>query len=86
MSFWSLESDLPETATIDEHVTALLRRVSQDRAVWQSLARFKPDIFLGLFVTGFNQGDSVSALTASLLAERGIELQFDIYSHSEEND
>ncbi len=41
---------------------------------------------MGLFVTSFNQGDSVSALTASMLAERGIDLHFDIYSHADEND
>lgn len=83
MSGWTLDSNAAETGTIDEHVTNLLQRVSQDRSVWQLLACFKPDIFVGVFVTGFNQGGSIGPETAAMLAERGITLQLDIYSHSE---
>ncbi len=85
-SLWSLTSDLPDSATINQHVSHLLQSVSQDRTVWQSLARFTPDIFVGLFLTRFNQGDSISPEVASLLAERGIELNLDIYSDTDEAD
>lgn len=83
---WRLSSHLPETAGINEHVRAILARVTQDLDAWKSLARFAPNIFVGVFLTGFNQGDILTPATSALLGERGIELQLDIYSHSEDDE
>ena len=77
---WRLESRLDETHGIDAHVGDILGRVTDDAGVWRSLARFNPDIFVGLFLSSFNQGDSIAPRTLQLLAVRGIRLDFDIYS------
>ena len=41
------------------------------------IAGIHPDIFLGVFLTGFNQGDSISPTTAALLAERAFAVQLE---------
>lgn len=83
---WRLTSRLPETEGIDAHVGELLASVTQDLDVRKSLARFAPDIFVGVFLTGFNQCDTVSPMTSALLAERGIELSLDIYSEVDDEE
>lgn len=83
---WLLRSTFPQTQGIDAHVRQILARVTPDLRVWQRLARFRPDMFVGLFLTGPNQGDTLSAATMKLLAERGIALEFDIYSAADDDD
>lgn len=77
---WRLKSTLGEDASIDEHIAHLLARVTADRATWSTLAVYQPDIFVGVFLGAFNQGDGLSPESARLLADRGIRLNFDIYS------
>lgn len=77
-----LESRLEGRYGINDHVGDLLSRVTSDLAVWKQLEQFNPDIFLGLFLSGFNQGDGVTPRTMRLLADRGIRLVMDIYSAS----
>jgi len=55
-----------------------------DLAVWQALARFRPDLFCGLFMGSSNDGVSLSPRALLALGERGIELGLDIYEADEE--
>lgn len=77
---WALQSRLEESCTLEEHVGDLLCRVTGDLAIWGNLARFKPDVFCGLSLTGFNQGAALAPTTMKMLAARGISLELDIYS------
>ena len=83
-SGWRLESRHEEKHGIDDHVGELLSRVTNDLSVWRELACFKPDIFCGLFLSGFNQGDEVSPRISGMLAARGIVLRMDIYNASDD--
>lgn len=82
---WLLESRLEETCSIDAHIGDVLSRVTSDLSVWSKLARFTPDVFCGLFLSGFNQGDTLAPETMRALAERGIRLAIDIYSTTDEH-
>lgn len=84
LGMWQLESRLGESFGIDAHVGDVLGRVTSDLAVWASLARFNPDIFCGLFLSEFNQGDTLAPATIQALAARGICLGLDIYSSTGE--
>jgi hypothetical protein len=81
---WSISSSLPEHTSINEHVQHLLGRVSADPAIWNRLAIYRSDIFLGLFLDSDMEGDSLSPESARMLAERGVSLEFDIYSKCED--
>lgn len=81
---WLLKSQLEESCSIGEHVGDVLSRVTSDLAIWASLARFTPDVFCGLFLSGFNQGETLAPTTMEMLAARGISLGLDVYSHASE--
>ena len=49
-----------------------------------TLARFRPDLFCGLFMGSSNDGVSLSPRALLALGERGIELGLDIYEADEE--
>ena len=75
-----ITSEEAGTADVEEVVLHLLGRLPSDRAVWQSLGdRFDIDLFCGLFMESNNRGFSLSPSVCRELAERGIEIGFDIY-------
>ena len=70
-----------EPEDIDAQVAELLGRMSQDLSAWRALAsEFKVDLFLGLFMEGTNEGFTLSPQTLSSLAERHVEVGFDLYA------
>lgn len=81
---WLLESALDRSASLDEHVSGLFAQVTSEPDAWNRIARFGPDLFVGLFLTDFNQGDAVSPATASLLAARGVRLSLEVYGLAKE--
>jgi len=81
---WLLESRLPRTASLDEHIGELLGRVSAEACVWRELARFKPDILIGFFLASDHEVSGLSAVSAAALAERGSALEMDIWGNSDE--
>lgn len=55
--------------------------LSSDMRIWRDLAeKHKSDIFVGLFLKERNEGMELSAECLSMLAERGLRLNFDIYT------
>jgi hypothetical protein len=84
-TIWRLNGSRPETADIEEQVVALLALVTSDLQVWRRLtAEFAAEIFCGVFLDDLNRGFVLSSRVTQLLAERGIEIGFDIYGHSDE--
>lgn len=83
---WSLEAADCEPENLDGQVQELLSKTSQDLSVWQKLsARYRIDLFCGLFMAEWNEGLSLSPRTLAALAKRGIEIGFDIYGPLDEN-
>lgn len=65
---------------LNDAMVAILGRLSSDLQVWASLAaRFKLDVFCGLFMSSDNQGADIAPVTLRLLAERGLTLDLDVY-------
>src|SRR5262249_39835996 len=56
--------------------------LSKDLSIWRSLAKYRPNLFVGLFLQESNEGIEISPQSLSLLAERGIMLGLDIYGAS----
>jgi len=62
-------------------VKELLGKLTNDLSVWADIAqRFKIDLFVGLFMDVTNEGVLISPHTMTLLGQRGIELDLDIYA------
>ena len=57
----------------------ILGQITQDLSVWESLSRFQPNFFCGLFMGSSNDGLLLSAEVLLSLGQRGIALGLDIY-------
>lgn len=69
-----------EPADGDAQVEALLDGLTLDLQIWAGIAaRFRIDLFFGLFLAEGNEGFSLAPSTLRLLGERGIRLDLDIY-------
>ena len=81
---WQLDAERREPEDLDAQIFEILDQLTGDLAVWQALARFRPDLFCGLFMCSSNGGVSLSPRALLALGERGIELGLDIYEADEE--
>jgi hypothetical protein len=78
---WHLKSDLPRSAELAAHISALLDRTTDDLATWAALAsRYRMDVFCGLFLTAWNQGLKLPPDLLRRLGKRGIPLGIDVYA------
>jgi len=81
---WRLEAERRETEDLEAQIFEILDQLTSDPAIWASLARFRPDLFCGLFMRSSNDGISLSPRVLLALGQRGIELGLDIYEAEEE--
>lgn len=82
---WRLESGKRSPQDVDGQITEILSAISDDPAVWRELSRYKPDMFVGLFMSGTNEGLQLRPETLALMAARGITLGLDIYGPASED-
>ena len=77
---WSLHSEEQEPENLDRQIDEILGKLASNTEVWQTLARqYRTDLFCGLFMSGGNQGLSISPRSLLSLGQRGIELGLDVY-------
>ncbi len=77
---WSLKAPAQEPGNLDAQVAWLLTATTSDLDAWQSIAaRYKVDLFCGLFMDQWNDGESISAASLLALGSRHIQLDLDIY-------
>ena len=77
---WHLSAAPSEPSNIDQQVKDLLEMLTDDLSVWDTLRNdYRVDMFCGLFMKEFNEGMTLSPGTLKLLADRGIDLDLDIY-------
>ena len=76
---WILESSLPETAEIEEHVSQLLAPLSGDLDEWGTVTtNFSADMRCDLTLGNGSEAFDLSPRLAQSLAERGIVISFHI--------
>jgi hypothetical protein len=77
---WSLHSEDEEPENLDRQIEDILGKLTADTEVWQALARrYRVDLFCGLFMSGGNEGLSISPTSLLSLGQRGIQLGLDVY-------
>lgn len=78
---WRVEVPDANPEDVDGQVTRILSRLATDVEVWRALAaRYRIDIFCGLFMRETNEGLELSPATLLALGQRGISIGFDIYA------
>ncbi len=84
---WLLRAEDAQHGGFEQQIHALLSGLSEDFSIWKDFSdRYRGRIFVGLFLSGFNEGLSVSPQTLSAIGVRGLTLDLDIYSGEDEAD
>lgn len=77
---WRFDATKQVPGNLDAQISEVLDLLTDDIDVWQKLtARFKADVFCGLFMAGSNEGVSLSPSILKKLAKRELMIGFDIY-------
>ena len=80
---WVLDTSLPDTAEIEEHVSELFGKLTSDLDEWGTLsARFAVDVRCELEVGDAGEGFDLSPRLAAALGERGVVLSFSMVGSS----
>jgi len=79
--YWSLSAPNQNAGNLETQLTEMLSLLSEDLEACRSLAAsFRGNIFVGLFLSGFNEGLSLSPTTITAIGLRGLTLDIDVYS------
>jgi hypothetical protein len=72
---------------LDAQIVELLSPLTGDITVWQQLtARFRADVFCGLFLKEANEGCEISSQALFAVGSRGLTLGLDIYAIGRDDD
>jgi hypothetical protein len=82
---WTLRAPNREPGDLDAQIRELLASVTDNPETWKRLKRYEPHIFCGLFMKETNEGEVITVSTLKMLADRGIEMQFDIYAPDQQD-
>jgi ribosomal protein L19 len=77
---WLYSVERREPGDLDGQIKELFDALTADLSVWRALAaKYKPDLFVGLFLKESNEGIEISAECLDILSSRGVSLSLDIY-------
>ena len=77
---WLYSVERREPGDLDGQIKELFDALTADLAVWRTLAaKYKPDLFVGLFLKESNEGIEIGAECLDILSSRGVSLSLDIY-------
>jgi hypothetical protein len=79
---WILQTVDEQPGDIDRQIAVLFSGLSDDFTLWRRFAeRYNGNIFVGIFLSQFNEGLSISPATLTAIGARGLELGLDIYAN-----
>ena len=81
---WIVKVVRRKPGDLDAQIEELLSPLSKDLSIWRSVGKYRPNLFVGLFLLESNEGIEISAGSLSSLTERGIMLRLDMYCSSPE--
>ena len=80
---WSISAAPAES--FNQQISELLEKTTDDLEAWQTLtSRFHADLFLGYWMEDHNDGFGMSQKAMSMIGERGLRLEIDIYDNSDD--
>lgn len=79
---WRLDAGVP--GNLSTQIGALLAALPSDPSIWRELTqRYRCDVFCGLFMREGNEGTELQPHVLSMLGDRGLRLDLDIYDGSD---
>lgn len=85
IGFWRLTVEREIPGDLDKQIATILGSLNDDASVWRSIARKgKAEVFAGLMLGQSNEGINISADTLLALGARGLSLELDIYSGTDD--
>jgi len=82
---WLLSASEQIPTNLDRQISEIFTQLTVDLEVWKELTeKYQSNVFCGLFMATSNDGLSLSPETLMLLGERGLEVWFDVYDHSQD--
>ena len=80
---WLYSVERREPGDLDGQIKELFDALTADLSIWRALAaKYKPDLFVGLFLKESNEGIEIGAECLDTLSSRGVSLSLDIYGPS----
>lgn len=76
---WRISAARREPEDLEAQIFEILGQLTQNLKVWESLSRYEPDLFCGIFMGSSNDGLLLSPRALLALGQRGITLGLDIY-------
>ena len=84
---WLYGVERREPGDLDGQIEELFGALTADLSVLRALtAKYKPDLFVGLFLKESNEGIEISAPCLDILSARGVSLSLNIYGPLEKRD
>jgi hypothetical protein len=80
---WRLSAVRREPEDLEAQIFEILDQLTQDLSLWNSLSRYEPDLFCGIFMGSSNDGLPLSSKALLALGQRGVALGLDIYDPGE---
>lgn len=81
IGLWAIDSGLPETASLSEHIQAIIGRVSAGLGAVSALRGSAEDVYflVGLFLEKGNEAVPLGHRLAKAVGEAAVDIDFDIY-------
>jgi hypothetical protein len=76
---WMLRAEPRVPGDLETQIKEVLSQLTDDPKIWRGLKKYRPNLFVGLFMEEGNEGIEISAECLAMLGERGISLGLDIY-------
>ena len=81
---WHYKVGRRSPGDLNGQIQELFGALSDDLSIWRTLAgKFRPDLFVGMFMDEENEGIEISAECLEILSARGVSLSLDIYEPAE---
>lgn len=79
---WRLSDGESDDILLEEKIEFLLQKLTDDLGVWHEITKDLEvaDLFCGLFIDHWNEGFTLSPSIIRKIADRGLKINFDIYS------
>jgi hypothetical protein len=76
---WRFEAERRVPGDLEAQIREVFGALTADLTVWRDLAKYEPDLFVGLFMKEGNEGVDISAEALGLLSSRGVSIDLDVY-------
>ena len=82
---WLLSVDERSPENLDGQLRELFEQLTDDLEIWGKIFEtYSTDLFVGLFMQGSNEGLTISSSVMKMIADRRLEIGFDVYGGDDE--